>query len=77
MFRVKLQVPPDLVKHYIDRVKTGVRGVGYVKVDDSAVWPQWLEQGLLRAPQPGEAERAVPPATDTAPAASESTTTSH
>jgi HlyD family secretion protein len=49
MFRVKLQVPKELVMHYIDSIKTGVRGVGYVKVNSDAVWPQWLEQNLLHA----------------------------
>src|SRR5262249_3947965 len=29
MFRVKLQIPPGLVTHYVERIKTGVRGVGY------------------------------------------------
>jgi HlyD family secretion protein len=53
MFRVKLQLPPALVKHYIDRIKTGVRGMGYVKVDESAAWPEWLEKGLLTVPQGG------------------------
>ncbi|MGZ4401646.1 MAG: HlyD family secretion protein [Gaiellaceae bacterium] len=49
MFRVKIQVPRELVLHYIERIKTGVRGVGYVKVKDSAVWPGWLEKNLVRA----------------------------
>ena len=43
MFRVKIQVPQELVSGYIERVKTGVRGVGYVKIKDSAVWPSWLQ----------------------------------
>jgi HlyD family secretion protein len=47
MFRVKIQVPPELVEHYIERIKTGVRGVGYVKANDSATWPDWLEKGLI------------------------------
>ena len=42
MFRVKLQIPQDLVLHYVERIKTGVRGVGYVKVDESAEWPDRL-----------------------------------
>lgn len=50
MFRVKIQVPEELVAPYIERVKTGVRGVGYVKIDDSAVWPDWL-QNLLAPPK--------------------------
>lgn len=43
MFRVKIQVPKELVAAYVDRIKTGVRGVGYVKIKESAVWPSWLE----------------------------------
>jgi HlyD family secretion protein len=48
MFRVKIQVPKELVTHYIERVKTGVRGVGYVKIDPNAQWPKWLEKNLVR-----------------------------
>ena len=50
MFRVKLQIPPELVTHYVERIKTGVRGVGYVKVRPDATWPQWLEKGLVNPP---------------------------
>jgi len=52
MFRVKIQVPKALVAHYIQHIKTGVRGVGYVKVKDSAVWPDWLQNTLLSASEP-------------------------
>ena len=51
MFRVKIQIPPELVSHYIERIKTGVRGVGYVKVNADARWPEWLEKGLLNPQQ--------------------------
>jgi HlyD family secretion protein len=44
MFRIKLQVPPELVLIYIERIKTGVRGMGYVRLDDAAVWPEFLER---------------------------------
>jgi HlyD family secretion protein len=47
MFRVKIQVPEQLVQHYIERIKTGERGVGYVKVNAAAKWPAWLEKDLL------------------------------
>jgi HlyD family secretion protein len=50
MFRVKLQIPPELVTHYVERIKTGVRGVGYVKVRPDATWPEWLEKGLVNPP---------------------------
>lgn len=42
MFRVKIQVPEEMVKAYIERVKTGVRGMGYVKFDEKAEWPKFL-----------------------------------
>jgi HlyD family secretion protein len=43
MFRVKIQMPKELVAQYVDRIKTGIRGVGYIKIDDSAVWPSRLQ----------------------------------
>jgi HlyD family secretion protein len=43
MFRVKIQVPKEIASQYVERIKTGVRGVGYVKVKDSAAWPSWLQ----------------------------------
>lgn len=64
MFRVKLQIPKELVGNYIESIKTGVRGVGYVKVSESAAWPPWLETNVLRAGQ-APAVPAAPPA-DTA-----------
>jgi HlyD family secretion protein len=47
MFRVKIQIPSELVMHYVDRIKTGVRGVGYVKVNPDATFPDWLEKELI------------------------------
>ena len=51
MFRVKIKVPEELVASYIEYIKTGVRGVGYVKLDESAVWPNWLQNLLTHAAQ--------------------------
>ena len=48
MFRVKIKVPQELVTRYIEHIKTGIRGVGYVKIKDSAVWPSWLEKRLMQ-----------------------------
>src|SRR5208283_353749 len=42
MFRVKIRVPEETVEPHIDIVKTGMRGVGYVKLSDSATWPASL-----------------------------------
>jgi HlyD family secretion protein len=50
MFRVKIQIPKELASRYVEQIKTGVRGAGYVKVDPSAVWPAQLQN--LISPQP-------------------------
>jgi HlyD family secretion protein len=42
MFRVKLRIASDLLKQYETRVKTGVRGVGYVRTDPAGAWPAQL-----------------------------------
>jgi HlyD family secretion protein len=52
MFRVKLQIPKEIASKYVDRIKTGVRGTGYVKLKGSAAWPAKL-QNLLAAPPGG------------------------
>lgn len=51
MFRVKIRLPEELVSSYIEYIKTGVRGVGYVKVDKSAIWPSWLQNLLAPIPK--------------------------
>ncbi len=46
MFRVKLKIAPNLLKRYEARVKTGVRGVAYVRTLQTASWPAWLQVKL-------------------------------
>jgi HlyD family secretion protein len=43
MFRVKVRVDPKLLRPFAERIKTGVPGVGYVKLDASVLWPEWLK----------------------------------
>jgi HlyD family secretion protein len=43
MFRVKIQVPRELASQYVAQIKTGIRGVGYVKTSPSAAWPDRLQ----------------------------------
>ena len=43
MFRVKVKVDPELLKHYAERVKTGLPGMGYVQIDATAAWPESLQ----------------------------------
>lgn len=43
MFRVKAKIDPTLLNKYIEQVKTGLPGVAYIKIDDQAAWPTFLE----------------------------------
>jgi HlyD family secretion protein len=42
MFRVKLQVDPKVLERYHRQVKTGVRGIGFVRTSPSIAWPDNL-----------------------------------
>lgn len=44
MFRVRAQISPELLRKYIQYVKTGLPGVAYVKLDPEAEWPASLQQ---------------------------------
>jgi HlyD family secretion protein len=39
MFRIKAQIPAELLRKYIKLVKTGLPGMVYVKMDPKAQWP--------------------------------------
>jgi len=42
MFRVKAQIPRELLQKNLKQVKTGLPGVAWIKVDDQAPWPAEL-----------------------------------
>jgi HlyD family secretion protein len=44
MFRVKAQIPVDLLKQHIEKVKTGLPGEVWVKLNDTAEWPSDLPE---------------------------------
>jgi len=46
MFRVRIRIDPELLDAYRDRVKTGVPGVAYVRLDESLPWPEQLQVTL-------------------------------
>ena len=57
MFRVKVKIDSELLKHYAARVKTGLPGMGYVQLDATAAWPAALKtraQRGLPLPTPEE-----------------------
>jgi HlyD family secretion protein len=48
MFRLKANIPSDLLRKYKDMIKTGVPGMAYVKLDSKVDWPDNL---AVRLPQ--------------------------
>jgi HlyD family secretion protein len=43
MFRVRAQIPPDLLRKHITQVKTGLPGMAYIRLDPTAQWPAHLQ----------------------------------
>lgn len=46
MFRVKAKIDPALLNKNIEQVKTGLPGMAYIKLDDKAAWPTFLENNV-------------------------------
>ena len=46
MFRVKLRADPEVLNKYHRQVKTGIRGLGFVRNDPKVPWPAELEVKL-------------------------------
>jgi HlyD family secretion protein len=49
MFRVRAQIAPELLKQHLRQVKTGLPGVGWIRLDPGVPWPASL---TVRAPEP-------------------------
>jgi len=48
MFRIKARIAPALLRQHIEKVKTGVPGVAYIRLDRELEWPEFLH---VRLPQ--------------------------
>jgi HlyD family secretion protein len=48
MFRIKAQISPDLLRKYIQQVKTGLPGVAYIQLDPQVAWPAKLQGKLAQ-----------------------------
>ena len=46
MFRVRAQIPPELLAKHLAQVKTGLPGVAHVKLDPDVPWPPQLQVKL-------------------------------
>ena len=66
MFRIKLKVDPRVLQAFYTRVKTGIRGMGFVRTKAGVEWPADLQVKLPKAPA---ANGSVAPAADSPPRA--------
>jgi len=48
VFRIKAQISRDLLRRYIEQVKTGLPGMAYVRIDPTAEWPANLTETLVQ-----------------------------
>jgi HlyD family secretion protein len=44
MFRIRLQIDPQLLRTRAERVRSGLPGIGYVKTDPAVEWPAALQR---------------------------------
>ena len=67
IFRIKLKIDPEVLQQYYTRVKTGVRGMGFVRTKADLDWPADLQIKLPKPPETKAPDAATPQAA--APAA--------
>lgn len=48
MYRVRVRIPDAFVRREIDRIKTGVTGVAFVRLNPNVAWPAKLESDATR-----------------------------
>jgi len=66
-FRIKLQVDPNVLQTFYKKVKTGIRGMGFVRTKTNVDWPPELQ---VKLPSPPDVKASDTPAPQvTAPAA--------
>ena len=46
VFRVRVRIPDDLVSGRIEHVKTGLRGIAVIRLDENVTWPEALERRI-------------------------------
>jgi HlyD family secretion protein len=61
MFRVKLKIDAQVLQQFYTRVKTGVRGLGFVRTKAELEWPAELE---VKLPKPPADKASATPASD-------------
>jgi HlyD family secretion protein len=74
-FRIKLQVDPTVLQTFYKKVKTGIRGMGFVRTKANVDWPAELQVKLPSAPEVKAPETPAPQATAPQPAKAPETKT--
>ena len=46
MFRIKVKIDPELLKAHAEKVKTGLPGIAYLRLEPDLMWPQSLQHPL-------------------------------
>jgi HlyD family secretion protein len=64
IFRVKLQVDPKVLTKYHSQVKTGIRGLGFVRTGPNASWPENL---AVKLPEEQQVQSGQSPRPETSP----------
>jgi HlyD family secretion protein len=62
MFRIKLKIDPDVLQQFYTRVKTGVRGMGFVRTKADVEWPADLQVKLPKPPETKAPDATAPQA---------------
>jgi HlyD family secretion protein len=63
MFRIKLKIDAEVLQQFYTRVKTGVRGLGFVRTKPYVEWPADLQ---VKLPKPPADKASATPAADSA-----------
>jgi HlyD family secretion protein len=63
MFRVKLKIDAQVLQQFYTRVKTGVRGLGFVRTKADVDWPAELQVKLPKPPAAASVGDSAPGAT--------------
>ena len=61
MFRLKLKIDPVVLQAFYTRVKTGIRGLGFVRTKADVAWPANLQVNV-QAPPPKASDSSTPAA---------------
>ena len=52
MFRVKVKIAPELLQRHLEKIKSGLPGVAYVRLDETMPWPESLRMKDSNGSQP-------------------------